>query len=91
METQRQCRSFDSVKAALRSKGIKYSILFPAKLQMVDGETVRFFTAPKDAAAWLEALQALLHDTELSIDGRRLLMEPVSVSLPLAELCLDFP
>lgn len=56
IETQRQRRSFDNIKAALRVKGIKYSVLFPAKLHVVDGETVRFFTAPKDAAAWLEAL-----------------------------------
>lgn len=56
METQRQRRSFDNVKATLRVKGIKYSVMFPAKLRVVDGETVRFFTAPKDAAAWLEAL-----------------------------------
>lgn len=56
METQRQRRSFDSVKAALRTKGIKYSVMFLAKLRVVNGETVRFFTAPKDAAAWLEVL-----------------------------------
>lgn len=56
IETQRQRRSFDAVKADLRKKGIKYSILFPAKLRVVDGETVRFFTNPKDASAWLESL-----------------------------------
>lgn len=56
METQQQRRSFDAIKAALRRKGIKYSILFPAKLRVVDGETVHFFPNPKDASAWLEAL-----------------------------------
>lgn len=56
METQRQRRSFDAVKAALRKKGIKYSVLFPAKLRVIDGETARFFTSPKDASAWLDTL-----------------------------------
>lgn len=56
METQRQRRSFDTIKAALRTKGIRYSILFPAKLRVIDGEIVRVFTNPKDANAWSEAL-----------------------------------
>ena len=56
METQRLRRSFDGVKAALRRKGLKYSVLFPAKLRVVDGETVRFFTNPRDASAWVETL-----------------------------------
>lgn len=56
VETQKMQRSFDSVKAAMRTKGITYSILFPAKLRVVDGETVRFFTTPKDTSALLEVL-----------------------------------
>lgn len=59
METQKQQRSFDVVKAAMRVKGIKYSILFPAKLRVVDGETVPFFTNPRDATSWLELLPSL--------------------------------
>lgn len=51
-----ETRSFDWVKAALRCKDIKYSILFPAKLRVVDGETVRFFTSLKDASTWVETL-----------------------------------
>lgn len=38
VETQKLRRSFDAVKAARREK-IKYSVLFPAKLRIVDGET----------------------------------------------------
>lgn len=38
--TQKLQRCFDSVKAVLRAKGIKYSILFSAQLRVVDGETV---------------------------------------------------
>lgn len=56
LETQRQRRSFDAVKAALRFKGIRYSILFPVKLRVIDRETVRIFTSPKDAGAWLKTL-----------------------------------
>lgn len=56
VETQKLLRSFDQVKVALRARNIKYSILFPAKLSIQDGETVRFFTSPRDAATWLETL-----------------------------------
>lgn len=56
METQKLRRSFYAVKAALRAKGNKYSILFPAKLWVVDGETVHFFSSPKDSASRLETL-----------------------------------
>lgn len=55
LETQRQRRSFDAVKARFRVKGIRYSILFPAKLRVVDGK-VRIFINPKDAGTWLETL-----------------------------------
>lgn len=56
VEMQKQRRSFDGVKAAMRAKGIKYSVLFPAKLRVVHGETVWFFTDPREAALWLDAL-----------------------------------
>lgn len=49
IETHRVRRSFDAVQAALQAKGIKYSVLFTAKLHVVDGDTVRFFTSPTDA------------------------------------------
>lgn len=53
-ETQKLRRSFDSIKAGLCSKSIKYNVLFPAKLRVVDGEMIPVFTSPKDAADWLE-------------------------------------
>lgn len=43
METQKLRQSLDSVKANMRTKGIKCSVLCPAKLRVVDGETVLFF------------------------------------------------
>lgn len=56
IETQKLNRSFDSVKVALRTRGVKYSVLFPAKLRVVDGEAVWFFNSSKDAVSWLEYL-----------------------------------
>lgn len=64
IKTQRQHRSFYAFKAAMRVKSIWYSIVFPAKLRVVDGETVKFFTNPKDTAAWLEALLYLPSDVD---------------------------
>lgn len=57
VETQRRRKSFDQVRAMLRQKGVKYSMLFPAKLRVQDGERVQFFTSPRDAAAWAETLR----------------------------------
>lgn len=56
VEAQKLRRSFDQVKTSLHAQNIKYSILFPARLRVQDGKTVRFFTSPRDAATWLEAL-----------------------------------
>lgn len=39
VETQKLWRSFDQVKGALRTHGIRYNVLFPAHLQVQDGET----------------------------------------------------
>lgn len=58
LETQKLRRSFDQVKVGLWARNIKYSVLFPARLRIQDGETVRFFT-PRDVVAWLEMLPPL--------------------------------
>lgn len=55
VETQRQRKSFDQVCAVLREKGVKYSMLFLAKLQ--DGDRVQFFTSPRETTAWADTLQ----------------------------------
>lgn len=39
VDTQRLRKSFDAVKQSLRSRNIKYSMLFPARLRVVDGES----------------------------------------------------
>lgn len=56
VETQRQRKSFDTVRAKLQAKGLKYSMLFPARLLVEDGETVRFFTSPEEASSWAETV-----------------------------------
>lgn len=56
VETQHLRRTFDQVKAHLRTKGLKYSMLFPARLRVVDGESTRYFTSPEEALQWLESL-----------------------------------
>lgn len=50
VDTQKMRHSFDHMKLNLRNKKIKYSMLFPARLRVQDGETVRFFTFPEDAS-----------------------------------------
>lgn len=56
LETQKQRKSFDAVRARLRAKHIKYSMLFPARLRVEDGESVRFFNPPEDASTWIDTL-----------------------------------
>lgn len=54
VETQRQRKSFDNVRAKLRAKGLKYSTLFPTKLRVEDGGHVHIFISPEDAISWIE-------------------------------------
>lgn len=62
IEAQKLHRSFAVVKAGLCSKGIKYSVLFPAKLRVI-GETIRvfffFYTSQREAVDWLETIPTL--------------------------------
>lgn len=53
VDTQRGRKSFDAVKQSLRSPNIKYSMLSPTHLRVVDWESTRFFfTSPEEAAQW---------------------------------------
>lgn len=56
VETQRQRKAFDHVRGMLRQRGVKYSMLFPARLRVQDGEKAHFFTSPREAARWAESL-----------------------------------
>lgn len=42
--TQKLRKSFDLVKQSLGTRGMKYSLLFSTRLQVQDGEMIRFFT-----------------------------------------------
>lgn len=55
VETQNLHKSFDSVKA-VSTRNIRYSVLFPARLRVQDGETTRFFHSPREAFDWLDFL-----------------------------------
>lgn len=56
IETQCLSRTFAQVKAQLRTKGLKYSMLFPSHLRVVGGESSRYFTSPEEASQWLDSL-----------------------------------
>lgn len=52
-EVQRQRISFSAVKNQLREEGLKYAMLFPAKLRIIHDGKAQFYTSPKEAMAWL--------------------------------------
>lgn len=56
IETQKLWKSFDQVKATLQARNIHYSVLFPARLRVQDGEAVRFFACLREASAWMDTL-----------------------------------
>ena len=63
-EVQRRRATFLKVKTHLRSLDMKYALLFPAKLRVIDGDTTRFFTTPEDTWTWLHARGLANHTVE---------------------------
>ncbi|KAJ1138349.1 hypothetical protein NDU88_004736 [Pleurodeles waltl] len=53
-KVQRQRRHFKEVKRALRARDIKYMMIFPAKLKIVQDGRSRFFQSPEETSDWLE-------------------------------------
>ncbi|KAJ1083699.1 hypothetical protein NDU88_003854 [Pleurodeles waltl] len=53
LQVQCQRRSFDKVKKVLRSKDIKYMVLFPARLRVVTEGKSWFFATPAEAWDWV--------------------------------------
>lgn len=51
---QKARASFLGVKKNLRSRNLKYALLFPAKLKVIHNQKTNFFDAPEDAAEWME-------------------------------------
>ena len=57
MQVQQARREFLEVKAALRNEGLKYAMLFPAKLRVEAQGRTQFFYKPAEAWDWLERVQ----------------------------------
>lgn len=53
--TQKQRASFYQIKKRLRDLNLIYSMLYPAKLRIVDNGKVHYFTTPTEASEWLDA------------------------------------
>ena len=54
LAVQHQRSTFLLIKNILRELGLKYSLLFPARLRVVQNGKVHFFDAPADAWTWIE-------------------------------------
>ena len=52
--TQKQRASFLHVKKRLRDVHMAYSMMYPAKLRVVDEGKVFFFNSPTEASRWLD-------------------------------------
>lgn len=53
-EVQQRCRSFTEVRKRLRDMGLKFSLLYPSKLRVVDGDRAHFFVDPEAAMSLLD-------------------------------------
>lgn len=53
-EVQQRRRAFTEVRRRLKDKGLKFSLLYPSKLRVVDGDRAHFFTDPEAATSWLD-------------------------------------
>ncbi|KAJ1206516.1 hypothetical protein NDU88_001921 [Pleurodeles waltl] len=53
MEVQRLRGSYSKVKQQLSELEIKYALLLPVKMKVIDGEITHMFLSPEDAWTWL--------------------------------------
>ena len=54
LRVQNQRRDFLAVKKRMRDQGLKYSMLFPARLRVVTNNRTLFFDAPEEAWDWMD-------------------------------------
>ncbi|KAJ1190801.1 hypothetical protein NDU88_000120 [Pleurodeles waltl] len=54
-EVQRKHATFNTAKQILRDKNYSYSLMYPAKLRVVDGERSHIFPISEDAWTWIHA------------------------------------
>ena len=55
LQVQKQRRDFFQVKRLLREQGLKYAMLFPAKLRVAAGDKTNFFATPEEAWDWVKS------------------------------------
>lgn len=53
-EIQQRRRSFTEARRRLRDKGLKFSLLYPSKLRVIDRDRAHFFMDPEAALSWLD-------------------------------------
>lgn len=53
-EVQQRHLSFTEARRRLRGKGLKFSLLYPSKLCVIDGDHAHFFVDPEAALSWLD-------------------------------------
>lgn len=56
-DLQKRRKTFTDIRRRLREREIKYSMLYPCRLRVQHGGSVKFFESPDDADAWLLTLQ----------------------------------
>lgn len=54
--TQKQRAAFTAVKKRFRDKQLSYSMLYPAKLRVINDGKAQFFLSPSEASDWLDGL-----------------------------------
>lgn len=56
-DLQRRRKTFTDIRRRLRERDIKYSMLYPSRLRVQHGGSVKFFDSPDEANTWLLSLQ----------------------------------
>ncbi|KAJ1136413.1 hypothetical protein NDU88_002830 [Pleurodeles waltl] len=70
MGVRKQREPFQDVKQCLRTLGIKYPVLYPAKLKVISGSETLFFLSPKEVWAWLDVRGDFQHTSPTKPLGR---------------------
>lgn len=55
-EVSTQRKQFDGVREKLRAKGIKYGLLYPARLILTHEKTKKIFSSPQEAESYIDSL-----------------------------------
>ena len=58
LRVQKQRRDFLAVKKRMRNQGIKYSMLYPARLRVAVHDKIIFFDTPEEAWDWMDGRES---------------------------------